>query len=750
MATFDYVVHKKLSPRIIEITTATDITVQELVDMCREWEDSAEGMNFPYLIDAAGKESLGGGVTVGITATLQNAQVMFTGRTTPLDPGTGRTCDATDPAGIQLYVDDADFVTLGVCKGDTVFNASTAEMAAVTDIVDANTLATFPLTGGAGEGWTVGDNYAVYHNEPCSITGGNLVAVDISGDPMTATFSTPNIFLKTTSSSSATLSELDAIQYASYGGGVSLDINSTNSGTNYPTGNVEYPVNNLTDAVSIANIKGFRVLFIRSSMTGVNALDSGTDISNFMLMGESSTNTAVEIATSAISNNIRIKNCDVTGVLDGGTHLSACTVGDISYMNGYIENCGLYGTISLDGDEDAVLSNCYIVDVATTPVIDLGGEGQDVIVVDWSGQIKFQNMTGDNRVSVQIDGGKVILDSTISAGYVGINGIGQLEDNSTGTATVHIGGLINREQITTPSWTEVCIDVVNGEAGTAFPLGLMSNPVNNITDARTIAVNNNIEVFHLHSDITLNDSFEGYSFFAHSPSVVTIDLNNQLITGAIFENVTLAGVSNGRIGEAHNCILSDGMTGVDGIFVDCYCLGSLTQAAAGANIIMRRATAGGMAGGILDVVGSDRLIGATNLSGEWTIKNMASGSPPSIVSLGFDSGKLTIDSSCTGGFITISGTVHVVDNSGAGCIVTSDSQISTSSIVDAVWDEAISDHLIEFSTGEALQDGASGGTGLDAAQTAAAVWNADPDNYKTAGTFGQWFRKTFWGSKTNT
>ena len=43
----------------------------------------------------------------------------------------------------------------------------------------------------------------------------------------------------------------------------------------------------------------------------------------------------------------------------------------------------------------------------------------------------------------------------------------------------------------------------------------------------------------------------------------------------------------------------------------------------------------------------------------------------------------------------------------------------------------------------------SGSGGLTPAQTAEAVWGADPDSYKTSGTFGEWFRKIFWGGKKN-
>jgi len=214
MAAFNYIVHSYLSPRIMEVLTAKDITVQQIIDACREWEDTVVGLSYPYLIDAAGKEELGGGVTVGITATLKNTQIMFTTRSTPLDDGSGRTCDANDTTGKQLYVDDANFVADGVAVGDTVFNKTTGAMAAITEVVDLHTLNHFELSGGSNADWTSGNEYIIYNNEECSVTGGNLVAVDDSDVAMSAFMPSPNVYLRTTSSSSATLQEIEDIQYA--------------------------------------------------------------------------------------------------------------------------------------------------------------------------------------------------------------------------------------------------------------------------------------------------------------------------------------------------------------------------------------------------------------------------------------------------------------------------------------------------------------------------------------------------------
>ena len=72
------------SPRIITVAAPrTEITIQDLVDSLRLLEDDLNVIDNDHLIDATGKENLGGGTLVGITATLQNAKLAFEARGGP-------------------------------------------------------------------------------------------------------------------------------------------------------------------------------------------------------------------------------------------------------------------------------------------------------------------------------------------------------------------------------------------------------------------------------------------------------------------------------------------------------------------------------------------------------------------------------------------------------------------------------------------------------------------------------------------
>lgn len=65
--------------RIISITSpTTTVTVQELVTAIRNWESELENMTYEYVIDTAGIDDLGSGVTTGITLTLSSLwQIQF-------------------------------------------------------------------------------------------------------------------------------------------------------------------------------------------------------------------------------------------------------------------------------------------------------------------------------------------------------------------------------------------------------------------------------------------------------------------------------------------------------------------------------------------------------------------------------------------------------------------------------------------------------------------------------------------------
>ena len=66
------------------IVSETEISIQELINGIRDWEDDWGAMSIPIVANAYGKQDLGGGIKVGITLELiNNWRIKFVDRSPP-------------------------------------------------------------------------------------------------------------------------------------------------------------------------------------------------------------------------------------------------------------------------------------------------------------------------------------------------------------------------------------------------------------------------------------------------------------------------------------------------------------------------------------------------------------------------------------------------------------------------------------------------------------------------------------------
>lgn len=363
----DITVDWNLSPRIIEIAApSTEVVLQDLVDTLRGIEAFPTNLQYPHLVDAAGKEELGGGVKVGITLTLKNAKVKFADRAGP------------------------DFIQ-------------------------------------------------------CEISGGNLVALDENGDVMSSVGVSSYTQIVRTSSSSATLMELEAIQYSSYEGAVWIDVVNGIPGVEFPIGTPQQPVDNLTDAKTIAAERGF----VRLHIVGNITIQSGQDISNFIVVGDNCLLTTVTLASGCVTDGTEFKDCRIEGVLNGLTRVDGCHVGDLLWVKGLICNSLIDGDITLAGDETVYLvrnNSGY----PSSPDIDMGVSGRSLVIRGHSGDLTVRNFASPNDyVIADFESGKLELTSTVTAGTVIIRGIVELEDNAGDNVVIDITGMITTGSVVT-------------------------------------------------------------------------------------------------------------------------------------------------------------------------------------------------------------------------------------------------------------------------------------------------------------
>ena len=212
----------------------------------------------------------------------------------------------------------------------------------------------------------------------------------------------------------------------------------------------------------------------------------------------------------------------------------------------------------------------------------------------------------------------------------------------------------------------VAVDVVNGQAGTDYPIGVRGTPSNNLTDAIQIAQNRGLNTLLFVASTTLDATAQvsGMILEAESPVTTTLTINAAAdVMNCEFRNVTVTGTVDGNNlfrdchmqtinffnGALYNCALEGTITlggGLQADIVDCY---------------------SGVAGGgpgltpTLNMGGSGQSLAIRNYSGGLAITN-STGTDDSSIDMA--SGRLLFEPTVTGGDFYVRGIANVTDNSG--------------------------------------------------------------------------------------
>ena len=233
----------------------------------------------------------------------------------------------------------------------------------------------------------------------------------------------------------STLAQMPEIEYASFNGGVAIDVVNGTAGTGYPLGTMSDPVNNLADAKFIANLRGFHTLYIIGDLT-IGATD---DISDYTVIGEGAgtfnlEKTVITLVDGCTTSFTTFKYCKVQGKQNGETIYSHCVIGDITNAHCQYHNCAMVGPVQCSAaswtqNHTTDLKDCY--SSYDWYVVDYNNSPLNQVYSNFSGKIKFINVT-DSRadIIINLDAGSVWLDSTCTDGNVTIRGTGVLVNDS--------------------------------------------------------------------------------------------------------------------------------------------------------------------------------------------------------------------------------------------------------------------------------------------------------------------------------
>lgn len=455
----DIAVVQDTDPRYAEIAApSTEIVMQDYVDTLREIEDDFQNMGFPSLIQASGKEDLGGGTLVAITVEEQNLQLAFQPRTTPAVTGTVTT--ASGPPSLLnriSFVDTgADFVTAGVIPGSYIVNWTDRSVSDVVRVINSTTLELRTPDQGTDNEYDLNDEYSLWNITQVRTSGGNLVAVDELDASISAILPTWGTQVILTTSSSATIQELEDIQQSSFNNQVQFDPQNTSgnamTGTAFPAGTGRSPCLLLSDALLIAADRGFDEILVRGTYTFQN-----TDVvSDLIFQGVSTGKSGMVLTAAASISNCVFRDLTLSGNLDGGNDASFCIMSNINFIDGNLLDCLLVGTITVSGTQANFLRCASGVaggGPGLTVVIDCDGGGTDILVRDYQGGISFiNNSTPGDNISIDMSSGRVTFDGTITENTWYVRGIAEIQGSVAGNASINTDGLLNQTTIAGGVW----------------------------------------------------------------------------------------------------------------------------------------------------------------------------------------------------------------------------------------------------------------------------------------------------------
>jgi len=310
---------------------------------------------------------------------------------------------------------DLEDSELGIPHPDTHNYASPTTISGVTLALVVEMINNYTVTFLPNLSWAV------------NIVGGNSNVADVV-NPNNVSVRTAN---------SAGLQDAVSLQAASFLGHVTIDVINGVSGTTFPRGTQQTPVNNLADALTIAEQRGLFRFLVINDLT----IDAGDFAQGYTFFAQIA-GTTVTIDPVANVTNCSFETIGVTGTLDANNRFTACEVFNAVSLEANLIDCILTGTLTLGGGLTQLI-NCSSGVAgggpSQTPTIDLGGSGSDLLVRDYSGGLALENLNDSGAaVSLDFDSGQLIVDPTVVDGAITVRGVvAYVVDNSTGSAIVN-------------------------------------------------------------------------------------------------------------------------------------------------------------------------------------------------------------------------------------------------------------------------------------------------------------------------
>lgn len=234
--------------------------------------------------------------------------------------------------------------------------------------------------------------------------------------------------------------ESEIAQSLDYGGVVHYKEGSEFSGSEYPYGTVNYPLNNISDVIAMCNKVGTKNISVKGD------LYMDRNLSGYVFNGENaSCNIFFEgyDISECVFNSVRLRgNCT------GSIRANSCDIFNVSGISGEFYLCGLSGMITF-GNTETCLVMCFTRHTNTEHVIFNGGDLLDanVCLRAYTGHI-FVDGFKDAGTTFTVDfisGKLTITNNNSNIKELVVRGVGIV--NNLSSVIVDTSGIISNNSI---------------------------------------------------------------------------------------------------------------------------------------------------------------------------------------------------------------------------------------------------------------------------------------------------------------
>jgi hypothetical protein len=212
-------------------------------------------------------------------------------------------------------------------------------------------------------------------------------------------------------------------------------------GTSGSIGKPTNPVDNMIDARTLADLDNLRSYEFR------NALTATANHSQWRFKGlTSKENDALALGGFDFTDSF-FEGCTLTGSYSGLVHCTDCILNVVTGLEGTFAKTGLDGNLATASSSSIEFVDCHSSTAGSgTPILTVGAN-TTVEFRNYSGGIQLNNVSAGNIISVDLDPGHLILDSSCTGGTVLVRGNGRLTRNDSDAVTVIDLGLLDAREI---------------------------------------------------------------------------------------------------------------------------------------------------------------------------------------------------------------------------------------------------------------------------------------------------------------